>query len=88
MARRQRALPDLSRSGGFIGVGALACVLFVDFASVPVLGWWSVAGLVLLWLVLLLLAVRLFTPHPRWVLVLPVVGFLVWLLLVVAANSR
>ena len=33
LARRQRRLPDLDRSGAFIGMAGLACLLFLDLAS-------------------------------------------------------
>ena len=39
----------------------------------------GLALLVVLWLVLLLVGLRWFTAHPRRTVVLPVVGFVVWL---------
>ncbi|GGF30760.1 hypothetical protein GCM10011519_00250 [Marmoricola endophyticus] len=78
MARRRRLLPDLDRSGGFVGMAALACVLFVYLASVEFLRWYAVLALVVVWLVLLAVGARWFTPAPRRVLLLPVAGLLVW----------
>jgi hypothetical protein len=84
LARRQRLLPDLGRSGGFIGMSGLACVLFLDVASAGLLRWWAVVGLVLAWLVLLALGCRWFVANPRRVVLLALVGLLLWLLVVVA----
>jgi hypothetical protein len=84
MARRQRVLPDLDRSGGFIGICGLACVLFLDLAVAGALRWWAVTGLVLVWLVLFALGCRWFVDRPRRVLVLPLVGLAVWVGAVVA----
>ncbi len=83
MARRSRRLPDLGRSGGFVGFCGLACVLFLDLASGGLFRWWAVAALVVLWLVLFALGCFWFTPRPRRVALLPVVGFLVWVAAVV-----
>lgn len=84
IARRQRVLPDLDRSGGFIGICGLACVLFLDLAVAGAMRWWVVTGLVLLWLVLFVLSCAWFVARPRRVLVLPVVGLAVWAGAVVA----
>lgn len=86
MARRRR-LPDLNQSGGFVGMAGLACMLFVYLASIGFLPWWSTVLLVLVWLVLLAVGARWFTPHPARVLVLPVIGLVVWAALVWLAAS-
>lgn len=77
MARRRR-LPDLSSSGGFIGMGGLACLLFVFLASAGFLPWWGTTVLVVAWLVLLVVGARWFTPRPARTVLLPVVGLVVY----------
>jgi hypothetical protein len=83
--RRRRLLPDLDRSGGFIGMSVLACVLFLDLASAGPLRWWAVAGLFVVWLLLFALACRWFVARPRRVVLLAFLGLLLWLLVVVAS---
>ena len=84
LARRQRVLPDPDRSGGFIGLSGLVCILFVDLASASLLRWWVVAGLVVVWLVLFALACMWFLRRPRRVLTLPLIGLVAWLAVVIA----
>lgn len=64
---------------GFVGMGGLACLLFLDLATVTVAPWWVTAGFLLLWGVLFGVATRLFVPRPGLVPLLPLVGFAVWL---------
>jgi hypothetical protein len=64
---------------GFVGMAGMACVLFLDFGTAGIAPWWVTLLFVLLWLVLLVVGASLFVPHPRWVPVLPVIAFLVWL---------
>ena len=64
---------------GFVGIGAMACLLFLDLWAAATAPWWMTVLLLLLWLVLLAMAVRWFEPHPGRVPWLAVVGFLVWL---------
>ncbi|MEP6816194.1 MAG: hypothetical protein ABI873_11650 [Marmoricola sp.] len=84
MARRRGLLPDLNRSGGFIGMSGLACVLFLDVAVAGPLRWWAVLGLVIVWLVLFAFGCRWFVARPRRVLLLPLAGLAIWLAVVVA----
>ena len=46
--------------------------------------WWAMAGLALVWVAALVLALRWFTRRPRAVVVLPVAVALVWLVTVVS----
>jgi hypothetical protein len=73
---------------GFVGMGAMACVLFLDLGTVTLLPWWVTGLLLLLWVVLFLVATRWFVPHPRRVSWLPVLGFVVWLVCVLALGDR
>ncbi|MCW2757973.1 MAG: hypothetical protein JWO46_1719 [Nocardioidaceae bacterium] len=73
-----RLLPNPRRSGGFVGIGGLACLLFIILGAARALPWWGVVLMVAFWLVLLVVATRWFTPHPVRVMLLPVVGFAVW----------
>ena len=64
---------------GFVGMGGLACVLFLDLGTVAVAPWWVTLLFLVLWLVLFALGARWFTRHPGWVPWLPLVGFAVWM---------
>lgn len=68
------------------GLIGLACVAFLIGASQVAIAtpWWALAGLVLLWLGALWLALRWFRRRPRGVVVLPVGVALVWFVTVVA----
>lgn len=70
----------------FVGMGGLACLLFLDAASVTLVPWGVVVVLVALWVVLFVCACRWFVPHPRRVLWTTVVGFAGWLVIVVAGG--
>lgn len=63
----------------FVGMGALACLLFLYGASILFLPWWGVLVLYVVWVPLFLRAVRSFTPRPRAVLVMAGLGVLAWL---------
>lgn len=65
--------------GSFIGMGGLACVLFVVLTSSGIAPWWALVLLTLVWLVLFLLGTRWFMRRPRRVAALPVVMLAVWL---------
>lgn len=64
---------------GFIGIGAMACVLFLDLGTATVAPWWVTALFLVLWLVLFGLALVWFVAHPRRVPWLALVGFAAWL---------
>lgn len=71
---------------GFVGMGAMACLLFLDLGTANVAPWWVTTAFVLLWLVLFAVAVRWFVPHPRRVLWLPALGFALWLPTIVVGT--
>ena len=73
---------------GFVGMGALACLLFLVLGSVVVAPWWLVALLALGWLVLFLVALRWFEPHPRRVAWLSGAGLLTWAVALVGGVGR
>jgi hypothetical protein len=56
----------------------MACVLFLVLASGLVAPGWAVAGLTVVWVVLLVLGTRWFMTRPRRVALLPVVMLVVW----------
>jgi hypothetical protein len=64
---------------GFVGLGGLACVLFLDLGTANVAPWWVTTLFLLMWLVLLSIALRWFERHPKRVPWLPVLAFAVWL---------
>ena len=69
MAQREGVSP-----WGFVGMGGMACVLFLDLGTANVAPWWVTLLFLLLWLVLFVVAFRWFVPQPSWVPWLPVVG--------------
>ncbi|GAB2859850.1 hypothetical protein [Nocardioides pacificus] len=71
----------------FVGMGGLACMFFVYAASGAIAPWWGVTGLLLLWVVLLALGARWWTPHPHWVAALPAVALLVWIVAIAAGAA-
>jgi hypothetical protein len=73
---------------GFVGMGAMACVLFLDFGTAGIAPWWVTTLFVLLWLVLLAVGARWFLPHPTWVPWLAVIAFVVWLVTIVLGTSQ
>ena len=70
----------------FAGMIGLACVLFLDLGSTIVLPWWGVVLLVLAWLALFAVACAWWTPHPSRLPWLAVLGFALWLLIVVVVT--
>jgi hypothetical protein len=62
----------------FIGMSGLACIPFLVFGAFAVYGGWISTAMMAVWVVLLFLGTRWFMPHPRWVLGLAVVGFVMW----------
>ncbi|WP_395695065.1 hypothetical protein [Nocardioides sp.] len=82
-------MPELTRASPwpFVGMAGLACVLFLDLASLLFAPWWAVLLLVLVWVVLLVVATAWWTLHPRWVPGVPVVGVVVWLVVAVAGGA-
>lgn len=64
---------------GFFGLGAMACLFFLDLGTAGIAPWQASAGLAVLWLVLLVVSMRWFMPHPGWVPWLAAFGFAVWL---------
>jgi hypothetical protein len=72
---------------GFVGMGAMACLLFLDLATAGIAPWWVTLLFLVLWVALFLVGTRWFLPHPTWVPLLPILGFLVWLP-IIAIGSR
>jgi hypothetical protein len=64
----------------------LACVLFVDLASLVVADWWVVGLLVLAWVVMFLVALTWWTPHPGRLPWLAGFGLLLWALVVIGGS--
>jgi hypothetical protein len=70
----------------FAGMVGLACVVFVDLASLVVVDWWVVLLLVLAWAALFVLALAWWTPHPTRLPWLAVFGFGLWVLVVIGGS--
>ena len=56
----------------------MAMAIFLYAASGLVAPFWAVALLLAFWAALLLVAFRWWTPHPKRILVLPLVAAVVW----------
>ncbi len=69
----------------FVGMGLLACVLFLVLAAIPAYGAGVAVLLSTAWLVLFALSCRWFTSRPRRVLVAAVAALAAWLLAIVLA---
>ena len=65
--------------GSFVGMGGMACVLFVVLFSGEVAPWWAVLAMSLGWLVVLAVGTRWFMHHPWRVAMLPVAMLAIWL---------
>ena len=61
----------------FVGMGGLACALFLYGASGLVAPWWAVAVLLLVWVGFFVTACLWWTPHPKRLPVLAVVAVVV-----------
>ncbi len=62
----------------FVGMAGMAVTLFVYAASGLVVPGWAVAVLSAVWALLLVVACRWWTRHPRWVPLVPVAALAVW----------
>jgi len=69
---------NLRQSGSWIGAAGLACLLWLDIASLLFAPWQLVVAMGVAWLVLFGLMIRWFTRRPYATLLLPVVGFGLW----------
>lgn len=78
--------PAKASPWGFVGMGAMACVLFLDLATMTRVPWWATVVLVVAWLVLFAMACRAFVPAPARVVWLAVTGFVTWVLVVVGGG--
>jgi hypothetical protein len=65
----------------------LACVLFLDLASLAVVEWWVAVLLVAAWVVIFLVALAWWTPHPTRLPWLAVLGFGVWAVVVIGGSA-
>jgi hypothetical protein len=70
----------------FAGMIGLACLLFLDLGASRTFGTALTLTLVGVWLVLFLVACRQFMRRPWVVAATPVVGFVVWLAVVLARR--
>ena len=81
-----RPRPAKASPWPFVGMAGMACAFFLYAASGLVAPPWGVAVLLLVWLALFVLAVRWWTPHPRRLLLLPVVAVALWFGLLTAGD--
>jgi hypothetical protein len=78
---------NLRRSGPWIGIAGLVCVLWLYGASGLVGPNWLPVPLVAVWIVLFVLACRWFSRRPYAVLALPVVAAALWFAVVVSGAA-
>ncbi len=71
-------MPDLQKSGSFIGMAGMAVTAFLYFFSGLLAPLWAVLVLVAFWVVLFVLACRWFGTHPVRVFWLPLLAAVVW----------
>jgi hypothetical protein len=81
-----RPRTDKASPWPFVGMAGMAAAFFLYAASGLVAPLWGVALLIGLWLVMFVLACLWWTPHPKRVLLLPVVAILLWFALVSAGG--
>ena len=67
-------------------MGGMAVVFFPYVVSGLVAPYWAVLVLLAFWAALLVVAFRWWTPHPKRLLVLPLVAAVVWFAAVTAGN--
>jgi hypothetical protein len=68
-------------------MAGMAGAFFLYAASGLLAPWWVVGLLLVLWLVLFVIACSWFTPHPKRVVVVPVVAVVLWFGIVVAVAA-
>ena len=71
----------------FVGMAGMACTFFLNAASGLLAPWWGVTILLFKWLVLLMVAIRWWTPRPRATVALPVVDCILWLAILYAGEA-
>jgi hypothetical protein len=71
----------------FVGMAGMACVLFLIGASLLAAPWFVVLGLTLVWIAVLVLALRWWTPHPRRLPWLPAGLTALWFATVVGGAA-
>lgn len=77
---------DVASPWPFVGMGTLACALFLYGASVLAAPWWAVGVLAAVWLVLFVTACRWFTPYPKRVAFLGAFAVVFWFAFVLAGG--
>lgn len=71
----------------FIGMGGMACALFLYAFSGLVAPWYVVVAMLLVWLALFVLAARWWTPHPRRVPLVAVGTIVLWFVVINAGGA-
>ena len=73
---------------GFVGMGGLACALFLDVGTAGIAPWWVTLLLVVVLLVLVRIGARWWAPHPGRVPWLAALSIAVWLVVIVIGTSQ
>lgn len=77
----------LDRSGPWIAVVGLVCLLWIDIASFLFAPWWGVALMLFEWLICALLILGWSRTHPARTAYVPVFGLAAWLALALAGAQ-
>lgn len=85
-ARRGQPVVEKVSPWPFVAMAGMAGTFFLNAASVLLAPWYGVALLLLVWLGLLLLGFRWWTPHPVRLALLPVASLLLWYGIVMAGD--
>jgi hypothetical protein len=71
----------------FIAMMGMAGTFFLYAVSGLLAPWYGVAVLMLVWVVLFVVACRWWTPHPKRMLLLPLVAVVVWFAVLTAGEA-
>lgn len=74
------AIPQGDRASPwpFVGMTGMAATFFLYAVSGLVAPWWGVVVLMVVWVMLFVVACRWWTPHPKRMLLLPVLATVIW----------
>jgi hypothetical protein len=87
MARRRIQSQKAVSPWPFVGMVGMIATLFLYGVSGLIAPWWGVVLLLVFWLVLFVTACRWWTPHPRRMVILPVIAVVVWFATLTAGGA-
>ena len=84
---RNRRKRNATSPWPFVGMAGMACAFFLYAASGLVAPAWAVVVLLLVWVALLVVAARWWTPHPRRVPLVALFAMAFWFAVVTAGGA-